>query len=49
MAIESNDLNVKGNEILKIEQKIQELTQTGKQDKKEKEGAGDKGENKNSN
>ena len=30
MAIESNDLNVIGNEILKIETKIKELTQAGK-------------------
>ena len=30
MAIESNDLNVIGNEILKIENKIKELTQAGK-------------------
>ena len=47
MAIESNELNVMGSEILKIEQKIQELTQTGKQEKGDKEGAGDKGESKN--
>ena len=48
MAIESNELNQMGNEIRKIDQKIQELTQTGKNDKKDQEGAGDKGgDNKN--
>lgn len=30
MALESNELNVMGNEILKIENKIKELTQAGK-------------------
>ena len=46
MAIESNDLNVIGNEILKIETKIKELTSAGKtqnQDKNDgKGGAKDK-------
>ncbi len=43
MAIESNELNIMGNEILKIENKIKELTQSGQaqandKDKKDKNG-----------
>lgn len=44
MAIESNELNIMGNEILKIENKIKELTQSGQAqtNDKEKKDKGDK-------
>jgi len=46
MALESNELNVMGNEILKIENKIKELTQAGKAQAND-DGKKEKGDEKN--
>lgn len=46
MALESNELNVMGNEILKIENKIKELTQAGKAQAND-DGKKEKGDDKN--
>ena len=46
MAIESNDLNVIGNDIRKIEDKIKDLTQAGKTGNRDNEGGDGKGDGK---
>ena len=49
MAIESNDLNVIGNDIRKIEDKIKDLTQAGKTGNRDNEGGDGKGDGKQDN